>query len=111
MGHIAHHAIVVTSWNEKDANEAHAKAVELKCNPSPIMVSDVNSYRSFLIPSDGSKSGWPDSSDGDERRRLFKEWTKTKRHDDGSSPLEWCEVMYGADDKNVTVTDSEWGDA
>ena len=58
MGRITHHAIVVTSWRDEAIESAHAYATEVFAYVTPIIESRINGYKTFLIPPDGSKSGW-----------------------------------------------------
>lgn len=108
MGHIRHHAIIVTSWDGHAIEAAWDHAKGLDMSPTDISDPQVNGYQSFLIPPDGSKEGWTASDDGDSRRYNFTMWLRTQRHDDKSSPLEWVEVEYGSDDRSARVADSEW---
>lgn len=108
MGHVVHNAIVVTSFDAKMIRHAYLAANKFRLNPSPIVRSDVNSYDSFLVPTDGSKSGWADSDTGDKRRAKFKDWLRAQQYDDGSSCIEWVEVTYSSDDRTAKVIDSEW---
>lgn len=108
MGYVRHHAIVVTSSNAGIIQRAHVKALELGCQVSPLVSSAINGYHSFLIAPDGSKEGWDLSDDGDKRRKAFKDWTRTVRHEDGTHSLEWVEVYFGSDDFDANVVDSEW---
>ena len=108
MGYIKHHAIVVTSWDDKTIEKAWWKAHEFGCNPSKIVGPYTNGYGSFLIPPDGSKEGWTGSYDGDAARHCFKNWLNTQGYDDDSTSLEWVEVSYGSDDGKAEVTDSTW---
>jgi hypothetical protein len=115
MGYTEHHAILVTSYSAKDAADAHTKAVELGCQVTLAAASRVNSYVTFVVLPDGSKENWPQSTDGDTRRARFKDWLRTQRFDDQSSPLSWVEVCYGSDHfyaggPGAEVTDSEWKD-
>ena len=102
MGYMCSHAIVVTSYDEK-IEPAHAKAVELGCNPSPIMDSPMNGYRSFFVPPDGSKEGWDESNAGNDRRDLFIEWLRSQVYNDLSSWIDWAEVQYGDDNEHTYV--------
>ena len=108
MGQIVHHAIIVTSCDDKAIEKAHDYAKEIGCAVTDIVDSGTNSYRSFLIAPDGSKSGWLSSQDGDDRRAAFVLWTAAQRHEDDSSPLEWCEIAYGSDDRAAKVERHEW---
>jgi hypothetical protein len=108
MGHIVHHAIVVTSWDDALIERAHAKAVRLGCYVSKVTETAINDFRSFLIAPDGSKSGWEDSDNGDAQRNAFVVWAKRQRYEDGSSALEWVEIEYGTDNREAKVTRHEW---
>ena len=108
MGYIRHNAIVVTSWKREAVEAAVAEARRIGLEVIGPSAEVINGYSSALICPDGSKEGWWDSSEGDEKRAMFREWTETLRHEDGSSPLEWCEVAYGNDDRNATVCHGEW---
>jgi hypothetical protein len=114
VGHVRHHAIVVTSWEDDLIERAHGVAEAGGCEPTPISESMVNGYRSFLVPPDGSKSGWSHDREGDERRDRFKEFLRSRRYYDGSSSIEWVEVAYGSDDAgndiSPFVSDHEWVD-
>lgn len=102
MGYMRHHAIVVTSWDEKLANKAHKKAVKLFPIVSEITKTAINGYRSFLVPPDGSKEGWEDSDRGDAARKKFNEYLESLRYEDGSTSIAWIEVQF-ADDNNETL--------
>ncbi|MGI9410256.1 MAG: hypothetical protein ACR2OV_09295, partial [Hyphomicrobiaceae bacterium] len=70
-------------------------------NVSEVLRSIVNGYRTFLIPPDGSKEGWAESEEEDERRNSFVAWLEAQCYEDGSSPLAWAEVQYG-DEQGVS---------
>lgn len=108
MGHIVHHAIVVTSYEEGRTRKAREKAHELGCEVTNYVESKINGYVTFLVCPDGSKTGWADSDAGDLRRDAFIDWLKTQRFEDGSSPFSWCEVEYGSDNEEAFVTRHEW---
>lgn len=97
MGYTKHHAIVVTALDEKYIKPAHEKAVEIfgsMC--SEIVGSNTNGYVSFFIAPDGSKEGWRESADGDDRRELYKAWT---RNHDGC--LDTVGIYYGGDEPDL----------
>lgn len=98
MSHLRHHAIVVTSSDERKLNEAWDKADRIFPYVSPVSPVAMNDFRSFFIPPDGSGEGWPDSDAGDSRRDEFVAWLEAQRYDDCSSSLKWVEVSYGEDD-------------
>lgn len=108
MGHVLHHAIVVTSWDEQKIQEAHAKAVEIECTATPIIESPVNGYRSFMVAPDGSKEGWDESDNGNDRRLRFTDWLREQSDDEGSSRLEWVEISYGSDDRDANIESHQW---
>jgi hypothetical protein len=116
MGYMRHHAIIVTSWNEKLANEAHKKACQIfsgskEYDPTavkpeiitPIVYASCNGYYTFLIGPDGSKEGWGTSDEGDDCRDAFISWMDEQRYDDGSTSLDWVEVQYGDDEGETKV--------
>jgi hypothetical protein len=105
MGYMCHHAVLVTSWDDKPIEEAHALAVELASEyglhdsvVSPLSAVATNGYRSFAVFPDGSKEGWEHSHRGDGMRALLLAHLDSKRHSDGSSCFDWCLVQYGDDD-------------
>jgi hypothetical protein len=110
MGYMLHHVIVVETWDADRISEAHELAQRIGLDVSPIMVSKVNVRRSFFVPPDGSKEGWPESYDGDTKRALFVEWLDSQRHGDGSSKLRWVEIALGSDDHDDTAIVNAWRD-
>lgn len=104
MGYMRHHAILVTSWDREKIEEAWnvAKAT-FSQEITGIVGPTVNGYCSFMIPPDGSKEGWPESSRGDEQRDWFISWIRSKQYSDGSSCLDWVEVQYGDDEGDCRV--------
>ena len=107
-GYMRHHAIIVTTYNERLINDAHQKAEQIGLQVTPIVQSSTNNYHTFLVVPDGSKEGWPNSDLGDRHRSEFLIWLDEQRFKDDSTPLKWVEVQYG-DDNHVTVilADSE----
>lgn len=105
MGYTRHHAIVVTSFSEETIAAAHAKAEALKMSVTPIVVTQINAYHSFLIGPDGSKEWWADSDEGDRRRQEYVTWLRAQAYEDGSSPLAWVEVQYGDGDGVTLIVD------
>ena len=96
MGYIKHHAIIVTAWNQSDAEQARQKAIEIGCAVSEIVGPVINGYLSFMIAPDGSKEGRDESNNGDARRDAFVDWLRGIGKE--SRPyLKWAEVMYGDD--------------
>jgi hypothetical protein len=103
MGHIRHHAIIVTGTYGDHIEKAHAVAVGLEMSVTPILPATVNATRSFMVGPDGSKEGWDDSDAGDARREHFVAWLNSYRYRDGSAPLAWVEVQYGDDDGETVI--------
>lgn len=77
MGYMRHRAVVVTSWSEDHILEAHKRAAgAMGSTPSwvsPISPPCVNAYRSFMIAPCGSKNGWSEADDHNERVDQFVE--------------------------------------
>jgi hypothetical protein len=109
MGYIKHHAIVVSSWDDKLLARAEAQAIELGCCVSPIVAGTSNGQRSFLIAPDGSKEGWGASDVGDTQREAFARWADEQRYDDGSTSLSWVEVSFSPDDQDAAIVRHAWG--
>jgi len=108
MGHVQHHAIIVTTFDRKLADTALEHAKLLGCSVTPVIESNINSEWTFLVGPDGSKSGWRDDENGDERREKFKAWMEEMRNKDGSHPLSWVEVAYSSDDQRAEVVADVW---
>jgi len=101
MGYIRHDAILVTHWNEDFVVESHEKAIQLGLPCSNIVESIINGYTSFLIAPDGSKEGWPDSSEGDIARNLWIEWAQEKLKE-REYFVDWVHISYGGDEPEYT---------
>ena len=102
MGYLRRHAIVVTGDDYKESKDilaAHAKATEIFPWVSPICPPQVNGERSFFIPPDGSKEGWRNSDEGDERRNSFVAGMRSF-----NGCVHWVEVCYAEDEPNTRVT-------
>lgn len=95
MGYMCHHTIVVTSWHEESIDEAHTKAEKIFGESvSKIVEGCINSQYSFFIAPDGSKEGWPESDEGDERRESFIAWMTSHT---GPLYVDWVELQFGDD--------------
>lgn len=113
MGYMRHHGILVTTFDEKLAATAHAKATEIFGDlVTPLVEARVNGYvsfavlpLSFAVLPDGSKEGWPDSDKGDQQRETFRDWLNTQREEDRSSCIDWVEVQYGDDEHETCIID------
>lgn len=106
MGYIAHNAIIVTGYDPKRVEAARQKAAEVfdARQVSSIVTGVVNSYDSFLVGPDGSKEGWSDSNEGDERRNTFLTWLRAEWK--AGNYLEWVELRYGDEEELSAVTDN-----
>lgn len=109
MAYIKHNAIVVTSWNPEAIESAKRHAEQCGCTVTNLVKSPVNGFFSFLIATDGGNDGHYASENGNNQRQSFKEWLSGYTYEDGSSSLEWCEVVYGSDDRSASVVAHAWG--
>ena len=108
MGYMRHHAIVITSDDEKaifDLRQFIVEAVTPVVSDfdSPVEVTEitgraVNGYRSFMVAPDGSKEGWAESDIGEKIREDVIKTLNLKRYEDGSSPFDWAEIQFGDDE-------------
>ena len=106
MGYIKHHAIVITSWDEKLIRKARRKAKQIFGKQvSGIVPSVINAYDSFFIGPDGSKEGRDDSHSGDANREKFIAWVKKQAYSDGSNSLSFAELFYGEDEGKAEILD------
>ncbi len=98
MGMFMHHAIIV---GQEKMGRIRGKAIEIF---GPVGVSEIvsgvrNHYQSVFIAPDGSKEGWHESNEWNEKRAKMVKWLK--ENDRG---LDWAEVQFAseygkADDK------------
>ena len=102
MGYMRHHAIVVTSWDNKILRKAHKKAKKLFKQVAPITPPAINGYVSFLIAPDGSKENWLPSDHGDEKRREFIEWTDRLRDEVGFK-IDYVEIQFGDERRETKI--------
>ena len=109
MGYTKHHAIVVSSWDEKLLGKAHEKAVEIFGKTvTNIVTSFVNTVDSFLIGPDGSKEGLNESDEGDTKRAMFIKWINLQAFEDGSNSLSFAELYYGEDNGKAEITNHNY---
>ncbi len=101
MGYMVHHAIIVTSEFRDKIMEAHVYAQTVFIEVSMIIRGTANNSCSFFIPPDGSKEGWNESDDGDNRREKFMAYLRAKEG------LSWVEVQFGDDDGHNHVIRSD----
>ncbi len=99
MGRLKHDAVIVTSWDNKYIMEPHAKAIELFGSlVSDCMPGVVNGQASFFIAPDGSKEGWNESDDHDDKRKEFLDWMKEL-----NSFCDYAWIRFGGDDDQTAV--------
>ena len=103
MGYVRHNAIIATGWQDEAVQALAAYAREIGAQ-ALIGEGVTNGYRTVCIAPDGSKEGWSESTDGDERRAKIKAWFA--EHPDWY--FEWAEVAYGSDDSEASIVDSAW---
>lgn len=107
MGYDRHHAIIVSGNDEADVLALHRRAEEIFPWISAVSPPVTNQWRSFFVPADGSKSGWPGSKEGDRRRDRFVE-ALTLAEAGARGVLAWAEVQYGDDEgDNLLVRASD----
>ena len=68
MGTILHYSIVVTCWDKKRVEAAHAFAVNTGASVTNVIGPVTNGFHSFLVGPDGSKYGWDEQKAGQLRR-------------------------------------------
>jgi hypothetical protein len=96
MGTYAHKAIVVTSFQWNELEEARIKAINTfgKKMVSTTVSSEYNGFRSFLIGPDGSKEERDESDHYDNLRSSYIKYLQSFAYEDGGNPLEFSEVNY-----------------
>ena len=110
MGCMSHHSIVITSYNQAKLVELHDNVIAIGAAVTGIVYSPVNNYASFMVVTDGSKEGWPESDHGDAQRAEILDLLRGQAWDDGSSPFDYVEVQYGDDDLDTRVVNSSDND-
>lgn len=103
MGYIRDHAIIVVGRYGDWVEKAHSMADTIFPWVSPPSPEGVNGSRSFFVPPDGSKEGWPESDVGDGQRNTFIRWLEAQAYEDGSSPLSWIEVRVSDDNGELCI--------
>lgn len=104
MGYMRHHAIVVSSWDEKQLNIAHECAKRFFGHTVSNIVTGFSNFESsFFIGPDGSKEGWDESDEGDIRRASYTDYLRSFEYEDNSTPVKWVEVQYGDDNYETKI--------
>jgi len=105
MGRMRHHAIVVTGPSgglRLDIRHVRARAAAI-CGEnmpglvSPVVLSVVNGYGTFIVAPDGSKESRAESDHGDEMRAKVIEYLESLRYPGGDTSFDYVEVLYGDD--------------
>ena len=110
MGFVQHDAIVVTTWDQKLAHRLFRTTGRCGLRTTNTTFSHMNGYVSFLVAPSGSNAGWDEAERHAAGRDAFIACLKAERFEDGSSPVEWCEVAYGSDPRTARVERHEWED-
>lgn len=101
MGHVRHHAIVVTGtrdmpkrapFNLEEKRNEILQLVGDKLVVTEIYDSPSNMHATFFVCPDGSKQWWPASNHGDKLRGRIISLLE-------GTGLSWAEVQYGDDDR------------
>jgi len=108
MGYMCHHGIVVTGFIEARVKAAHELAAEIFSHVTEITPAAINGYTSFFVPPDGSKEGWPESDEGDEKRKKFIHALNNDEpyFESMCHYLDWAEVQYGDDNNQNGILNS-----
>ena len=96
MGIMQHHTVVATTWSEEEFERVQSWCLQ---QPSEFFAFQskpaMNHYQAIVLLPDGSKEGWTDSEEGDQRRQQFLAVLREADNDDGSNPWAWVEVTFG----------------
>ena len=95
MGYVNHHALIISSWNKEILEKIHAKSLELM----PDITTEVKPYvvnggGSFAVLPDGSKEGWSESDEYDDKRNDLIDFFDQFNYEDGSNPVRWCLASF-----------------
>lgn len=109
MGYHAHHAIIVTSWDNKGIRLAWKKAISSfpRFRVSNVTRPAVNGYRSFFIAPDGSKEGWDMSNEDDDARSVFFDWMRRNCCGQNGKYCDWVSVKFGGDFMSAVIEDTK----
>ena len=95
MGYIKHHAIIITTWDDKTLAKIYKHLVPIFGKRiSKIIKSDINGFVSLFIAPDGSKEDWPESDKGDKDRAKLIRYLNTFAYEDGSNAIKYVEISY-----------------
>lgn len=108
MGYMKHSGIIATTWSEKMPIVYDNVCVIIKSVDSRFMscltlicAGRANGFLSFAFLPDGSKEGWDVSDTGDTIRQKICDYLDST-HQPGDAWVEYIEVTFGGDDRDVT---------
>jgi hypothetical protein len=110
MGLMQHNVVVATTWHQERFAEAAQWLSNLPTEDARFYMIGppmMNREATIVLLPDGSKEGWADSDEGDERRRIFVSFLKTHDYEDGSSPWKFVDVSFGERGVMVEATNCE----
>lgn len=102
MGYIRHQGIICTGSDNSDIGGKHDtalardKALELGLPCSEVVRGKANATTSFLIAPDGSKEGWPLSTEQEEKRKQWIEWARKS-----GLYFDWACISFGGNDAQL----------
>lgn len=102
MGHIAHDAVLVTTWASKEdyMPDVEAFRASMPEQFQPLLVGPIpsvtNGYVTYLFAPDGSKDGWETSEEAAQWRERFINLWKSPWED--GTPFEIVAIRYGSDE-------------
>lgn len=78
MGYVVDEYLIVSGWNGEHMNSAYDKATRIfnDGQVSAIMPHTVNGTSAFFVNSSGSKRGWSESVEHNERIQDYLSWCK-----------------------------------
>lgn len=105
MGYMRHHSIAVSGFkNELKLCHKYAKRLFGEM-VTPIKDTLINGELSFFIGPDGSKEGWPESNEYDQKRETFITFIKSLKYEDESSPVSFCHFYWKDEDHKCEILD------
>lgn len=64
---------------------------------SNIIISPINGYKTFFIATNGSKYGWEDYEQHENRRRQLADYIDSFKFEDNSNCIQFIDVSYDED--------------
>lgn len=99
MGIIINQSIVVCSFSDKIIETAYNQAMQLfeDVNVSNLSNKGINGIRSFCVFPCGSKYGWIQAENHEQKLKEFVKFLNAMAYDDGSSPVEFVLVEFSGE--------------